>query len=209
MLGGGQIKVKSNFVFLSIYPLFIILPHFPFSPLRQIPSPHYWTTFLSPSYPLCKQSLSSAPCRLRVGIVSPQPPRHSDATVTFTFRHFAWGLLLWSLATAVCSHPLNFIYPNLSDSWGGGGLYLLLGTKGQNTQTCTFSLPSMLSTVVCISPWKQPVQHRLHTAVHWFTASLCFEFVVAFLNWKCWAVTIHTTPSANIYTPLITISLGY
>ena len=120
VLGGGQIKVKSNFVFLSIYPLFIILPHFPFSPLRQIPSPHYWTTFLSPSYPLCKQSLSSAPCRLRVGIVSPQPPRHSDATVTFTFRHFAWGLLLWSLATAVCSHPLNFIYPNLSDSWGGG-----------------------------------------------------------------------------------------
>ena len=120
VLGGGQIKVKSNFVFLSIYPLFIILPHFPFSPLRQIPSPHYWTTFLSPSYPLCKQSLSSAPCRLRVGIVSPQPPRHSNATVTFTFRHFAWGLLLWSLATAVCSHPLNFIYPNLSDSWGGG-----------------------------------------------------------------------------------------
>lgn len=157
--------------------------------------------------------LSVGPAYIFVSPSASVPPlRLSDATVTFTCWHLAWGLLLWSRATAVCSHPLNFIYPNLRSS-----LETLLATghrgQNQNTQTHTFTLPSLWSTVVCISPWKQPVQHRSHTAVHWFTASFCFELVVgfgsAFLNWKCRTETIHTTPSANIYPFLITNSLGY
>lgn len=38
------------------------------------------------------------------------------------------------------------------------------------TQTATI--------VFGVSPWKQPVQQRSHTAAHWFTASPCFQLAV-------------------------------
>ena len=76
-----------------------------------------------------------------------------------------------------------------------------------HTHTHTFSVfPLLWSTVMCVSPWKQPIQHCSHTAVHWFTASFCSELVVglgsAFENWKCRVVTIHFTLCGSVWTHL-------
>lgn len=42
--------------------------------------------------------------------------------------------------------------------------------------------PRHTATIVVfgVSPWKQPVQQRSHTAAHWFTASPCFQLAVGF-----------------------------
>lgn len=106
-----------------------------------------------------------------------------DSLMPLSLSHA--GLI--SLAVAVYSHPLNFIYRNLR--WTLGALLARLlalslplslmhtcaHTHTQNTQS-----HHHLWSTVCISPWKQPVQQRSHTAAHWFTACCCSEFVVGF-----------------------------
>lgn len=94
--------------------------------------------------------LSVGPAYIFVSPSASVPPlRLSDATVTFTCWHLAWGLLLWSRATAVCSHPLNFIYPNLRSS-----LETLLATghrgQNQNTQTHTHIYSSLFVIYCCV-----------------------------------------------------------
>lgn len=161
--------------FLSIHPLFIILPLFPLSPLFQTSLLLIigWLSYLWVI--LSADNLSQV---LSVGLVSVYlcislclpPSRLSDATVTFTCWHLAWGLLLWSLATAVCSHPLKFIYPNLR--WSLEAL-LAMGHKGQNQNThthhCVFPLCDLL---LCVSPLEnslfstlQSIDSQLHFAL--------------------------------------------
>lgn len=95
-------------------------------------------------------------------------------------------MLVWSLAMAVFSHPLKIISSNLR--W----LEDLFATrrKGWNESAHTHACTRVHDLLLCLSPLeKQPVHHRSHTTVHWFTAMFFFEFVVgfgsAFLDCKC------------------------
>lgn len=84
-----------------------------------------------------------------------------------------------SKTKAVCSHPVNFINPNL-----GSMLDAPFVTGSKNTHEQLHTRPdthSVWSIVVfLVSPWKQPVQQHSHTAAHWFTDSACFELAVGF-----------------------------
>lgn len=114
---------------------------------------------------------------------------------------------VWSLAT-VSAHILWSLFIPISNDHSR--VYYLQGTKGKSentdikthTHTHILSLPCMWSTVVCVLPWKQPVQQHSHTAVHWFTASFRLELVVgfgsAFVNSKCRVVTTHFTHCGSI-----------
>lgn len=151
------------------YPSTLLL----LSSLTNLSAPQYWWLFfISDLSSLRAVSLKCSPRTSRLCIfASPSVFFHpwglSRAAVTFPCWHLAWGLLLWSQATAVCSHPLNFIHPNL---WCLLEALFTTGHKGQNQNThiqlflcviyCCANLPLKMA---CSAPFTHcsPLIHSL------------------------------------------------